>query len=648
MKDSSVELNLSPKESIANVWNRFKRIATDVDRKERIAELAPSIDRFHLGLFRLVVMGEIKKGKSSFINALLGEKNLLPTLSDVATSTVFKVIYGPQKKIKVFFQMDIDTGRRQEPLEIEPHRLPEFGTESGNPRNQKGVDFIGVEIPNALLKEGIVLVDTPGVGGLYREHRDISWRYAPNADAIFFVVDSVESVISRDELDFLKELSTKITRRIFFVQTKIDACDTEQWEGWRDRNIGLLNRELGIPRDRLFYFPVSSKLKQLADEQFDGDLLTESGFLTLSDFLHRGLLETKQRQLARDVARHVGRSCIPLRREVEEQVRICRQQSREELEQLGKEYRQSREDFDQWERTTYRREMTRFGDRFGDLRQQSLARIQFELDPFGEITKEIIATIRGSDNDAAKLCESANHYQQLCISNAVERFQQIQTEFNQNVVGLIVEITETLARDCSTTDSRELTVETAGPIIRTEESLNMSFSTFDDLRQSLYGGMAGAMIANLGLTLVAVVFPPAAAVAAFAAVIGGLIGGYQAKEIADNRKKEEAVSKLQAILQNLLRNLQQQATNHFTNSCRQFERRARESFEKAAEQARGDLARRISEVEEAQSLSKEASQSKAKELDHVLGQISQLLEVVNMIGSDSAAKKDDRSVVTSQ
>jgi hypothetical protein len=51
-----------------------------------------------LGIFRLVVMGEIKKGKSSFINALTGTENLVPVHSDVATSTIFKIHYGPVVK----------------------------------------------------------------------------------------------------------------------------------------------------------------------------------------------------------------------------------------------------------------------------------------------------------------------------------------------------------------------------------------------------------------------------------------------------------------------------------------------------------------------------------------------------------------------
>src|SRR5205814_9329801 len=142
--------------------------------------------------FRLGVKAETKKCNSSFSNALLREPELLPTSSDVATSTVFKLLYRPETRFKAFFQSDLDTNPRLEPKEIPASDLQEYGTEAGNKGNKKRVDFIGIELPHPLLKEGLVIVDTPGVGGLMRAHRDITWRYAPNADAICFVLDSVE------------------------------------------------------------------------------------------------------------------------------------------------------------------------------------------------------------------------------------------------------------------------------------------------------------------------------------------------------------------------------------------------------------------------------------------------------------------------
>ena len=122
-----------------------------VDQRQ-LDDLVSDLRRLNRGIFRLVVMGEIKKGKSSFINALLGEPELLPTSSDIATSTVFKLIYGPEKKHKIFFLPDPESGVAFPPKEVSADELVQYGTENGNPGNEKRVDFIGIELPNPLLE----------------------------------------------------------------------------------------------------------------------------------------------------------------------------------------------------------------------------------------------------------------------------------------------------------------------------------------------------------------------------------------------------------------------------------------------------------------------------------------------------------------
>ena len=57
------------------------------------SEFVQKLKFWSSGLFRIVVMGEIKQGKSSFINALLGVRDLVPVSSDVATSTIYKIWY---------------------------------------------------------------------------------------------------------------------------------------------------------------------------------------------------------------------------------------------------------------------------------------------------------------------------------------------------------------------------------------------------------------------------------------------------------------------------------------------------------------------------------------------------------------------------
>ncbi len=78
-------------------------LAGQLVEQRQLNDVLAGLKRLNQGIFRLVVMGEIKKGKSSFINALLGEPDLLPTSSDVATSVVFKLIYGPKRRSKCSF-----------------------------------------------------------------------------------------------------------------------------------------------------------------------------------------------------------------------------------------------------------------------------------------------------------------------------------------------------------------------------------------------------------------------------------------------------------------------------------------------------------------------------------------------------------------
>lgn len=125
----------------------------------------------------------------------------------------------------------------------------EYGTADGNPDNVKRVDFIRVQMPHPLLEAGLVIADTPGLGGLFREHSDITWRYVPNADAVFFVLDSVEAVMSKEEVESLHKLR-RMTSLLYFVQTKMDAVGTEQWQQWRERNLDIIAEHLQIPRDR--------------------------------------------------------------------------------------------------------------------------------------------------------------------------------------------------------------------------------------------------------------------------------------------------------------------------------------------------------------------------------------------------------------
>jgi len=89
------------------------------------------IDKLRTNRFNLVVLGAFKRGKSTLINALLGEA-VLPTAIVPLTSVVTILGYGEQLDIQVHFQSG-------QPRRITQNELVDYITEKGNPKNQKGV-----------------------------------------------------------------------------------------------------------------------------------------------------------------------------------------------------------------------------------------------------------------------------------------------------------------------------------------------------------------------------------------------------------------------------------------------------------------------------------------------------------------------------
>lgn len=609
-------------------WNRFREIAAEENRPELIERLEPEMKRFELGLFRIVVMGEIKKGKTSFVNALLGTPDLLPVASDIATSVVYKVIYGPERKFKVFFKPDIDTGKRRDPLVIQQGEIADYGTESGNPLNRRQVDFIGVEEPNPMLKEGIVLIDTPGVGGLYKAHREISWRYAPNADAIFFVLDSVETVMSRDEVAFLKELKDRLKKQVFFVQTKIDAVDSEQAESWRLKNCEYLQTEVGIPAKQIRYFPISSELKNVADESQDGPLLEESGFLALLDFIHRGLKARKEELLAAQIA---GMLVLPLNEiyaDLQSQVKMLQTKSGEEIATIRNDLEKAKADFARWERETYQQEIQNFRNDFDGIKRKYRRQVQETMDPNGLIVTGAINQFRNITFNPKEVVAQSELIQQAWLGNVMELFGNIQQEYNDDIIALSGRMATNLqlaTESTNTTLAPIADTSTDGPMVNIDK-ISMSFSTFEELRTSLYGGMAGGAMATIAVGLVSIIFPPAGFLSLLAPVVGGWFGGVWSGEVMAQRQREEFLSKLKQQFQALAAQISRYAMNHFDDLGSTYERKIGEFFRETVENHRRRLEEQSEQAQQAISRSREENAKYSEEVKLRTNKVGQLIQ----------------------
>ncbi len=166
----------------------------------------------------VVACGDIKRGKSSLINALLDLDELLPVDADVATSVHLVVTHGTTTAITVT-RLGDDGEPQTEPAEIAD--LVDVASMRGDASRREGVVSVQIEIDHPLLEGGVVLVDTPGVGGMSRGHRDLALAALSRADVLLFTVSAQEPV-AKSELAFLVE-ATERTERLLMVVTKADV-----------------------------------------------------------------------------------------------------------------------------------------------------------------------------------------------------------------------------------------------------------------------------------------------------------------------------------------------------------------------------------------------------------------------------------------
>lgn len=231
---------LNYKEVKSNLHGIIERLSGSV-REGSAQSLSGIKAKLEEEAFNLVILGQFKRGKSTFINALLGE-TILPTAIVPLTSVVTILRYGPRLKIEVQYLDD-----RRESVNLED--LPAFITERGNPQNKKGVKEVTVFYPSEYLKGGVRIIDTPGVGSVYRHNTDVAYNYLPFVDAGIFIV-SADPPLSESEHQFLKNIRSYVDK-LFFVLNKIDQVSDEDRRESLEFTARILEQDVGNARVKI-------------------------------------------------------------------------------------------------------------------------------------------------------------------------------------------------------------------------------------------------------------------------------------------------------------------------------------------------------------------------------------------------------------
>jgi hypothetical protein len=230
----------------------------------------------------VVICGEFSRGKSSLLNALVERAGLFPVGSDVSTAVVTELRWGEQEAAEVFF----GDGSKLTALSA----VGDYVNETRNPDNAKDVREVKLAAPLALLRSGLVLVDTPGIGSLNVEHATATYAYLGEADAVLFVAAADERM-STSELSYVAKAISKCPV-VITVLTKIEKLfgpgPEDEVSVARKRIAGVTERSA----DDVLAVGVSSRRKRDAQQTGDKDLLRKSGFPDLTKLLAANLVAT--------------------------------------------------------------------------------------------------------------------------------------------------------------------------------------------------------------------------------------------------------------------------------------------------------------------------------------------------------------------
>jgi small GTP-binding protein len=248
-------------------------------------QMARLLEKLRENRFNLVILGAFKRGKSTLINALLGEA-VLPTAIVPLTSVVTILGYGKSLDIRVLFQ----NGQSRP---ITQGELADYITEKGNPKNKKGVREVEIAYPSDYLRDGVRIIDTPGVGSVYSHNTEVAYNYLPQVDAAVFVV-TVDPPLSSAEQDFLKDIREYV-HKLFFVLNKIDYVDEAERQEALDFTTEVLQGNLAT--QQVMIFPLSAKLALEGKANGGSQLLSASLLPQFEEHLRQFLYKEKGRVL---------------------------------------------------------------------------------------------------------------------------------------------------------------------------------------------------------------------------------------------------------------------------------------------------------------------------------------------------------------
>ncbi len=312
-------------QSLARATSRVSSVYDQLGMESRAQALAVLKKRLESDGFKVMVLGEFKRGKSTFINALLGEE-VLPASVVPCTAVINEIKWGEEKRAVLHFRhpqpavpgvklprevaahIRRGNGGPVPPLEVPVASLdtfvaiPDPGREQADSIAESPYARVEVSWPLELCRQGIEIIDSPGLNENVTRAR-VAKDYVANVDAILFVM-SCDALGAESELRVIdQELRGVGHEYLFFICNRFDQIRPAD----RPRLVEYAKKKLGgrtALQDGIFFL---SALQGLDARRRDDDALLESSGLAglereLTRFLTEDRAKVKLLQPARELS----------------------------------------------------------------------------------------------------------------------------------------------------------------------------------------------------------------------------------------------------------------------------------------------------------------------------------------------------------